>query len=71
MTLMLSAKADGAVATEKQARPSVPERERDIVLGRSYQAEEAKQLNMEASSHTFQKVGLLERSVSATTCGWT
>ena len=68
---MLSAKADGAVATEKQAMPSVPECERDIVLGQSYRAEGAKQSDMEASSHTFQKVGLLERSVSETRCGWT
>ena len=50
---------------------SVPERERDYTLGQSYQAEEAKQLDMKASYRTFQKVGLLETSVSETGCSWT
>ena len=34
------------------------------ILGQSYQAEEAKQLDMEASDRTSRKVGLLEGSVS-------
>jgi hypothetical protein len=61
---MLSAKADGAVATVKQEMPWVPERGRKVILGQSYQAEEAKRFDMEAFDRTSRKVGLLEGSVS-------
>ena len=71
MTLMLSAKAHGAVAAKKTSDSMSPRRERVYMLGQSYRAEEARQLYTEASYRSIQKVGLLERSISNTKCGWT